>query len=612
MCGIVGFNWQDKKLIISMSKELSHRGPDNQGIYIDKNFSLGHRRLSIVDLSVNGNQPMFNEDGTIVLIFNGEIYNFKKIKEDLQKKGHIFKSDTDSEVIIHCYEEYGENISSFFDGKFAYAVWDLKNKKLIISRDRIGVKPIYYYFDKKKFIFASEIKAILLDNSVKREIDLQCLSDYLTLRFSQGENTIFKGIKKLEPGKYLIYYKNKIKIKDYWTLPEIKEKFNPNIIKLNELIKDSIEKRLMADVPIGVFLSGGLDSSTLVAYMSKLTDKVKTFSIGFNDPTDELKYAKIIAEKFNTEHTEIISSEDILSILPKVVWHLDEPMADPACLPTYILSKQVSNKVKVILSGEGGDEVFGGYSDFNYIKYLKKIQKIPPFIRKNILSNSSLFISNFFKYPNKQILKLSSEVFYSDNLKESYKKLHYSPFEKEDKSNLLPNNNINFSTALDFYIENNDCLENNVFRYYFKEWVPNDILLKADKMGMANALEIRVPYLDTKLVEYSLGLDNKFKQDRFLFRQIVNKILPKSILKRKKQGFTLPISNWFCKKDFLSKIKPHFADLEKRRIFDNSYYNKIINNPSSFKNDHRMWVLLNFELWCKIYLDRISYKKILI
>jgi len=554
---------------------------------------------------------MFNEDGKIAVIFNGEIYNHKILRKNLEEKGHKFSSKCDTEVILHGYEEYGEKISSLLEGMFAFVLLDIKKKKLILSRDRIGQKPLYYYHKNGKLIFASEIKAILLDEEVEREIDYQCLSDYLTLRYSQGGKTIFKEIKKLEPGKYIVYEKYGIKIKSYWSLPKFTNKSKPSVTSLDKLISSAIEKRLMSDVPIGVFLSGGLDSSSIVAYLSKFTENIRTFSIGFNHPTDETKYARIIADKFNTKHTEINSSSNILKDLPKVVWHFDEPMADPASLPTYILSKEVSKNVKVVLAGEGGDEVFGGYQALNYIKHLYSIKKIPGIIRKKIMANVLLASSNFFEYPRKQILKLSSEILKeSDNPKESYKKMCYFPFEKE-KSMIFPDNKkLNFQTNLDLYLNKNRDLKNGAFEYYFKEYLPNDLLMKADKMGMAASLEIRSPYLDIDLVNYSIGLNNRYKQERYLFRKTVGKYLPRIIMKKKKQGFTLPLSKWFSKEEFNSVLSPHFEDLLKRKILEGKELKKIINNPKGFKNDHRLWVLLNFELWNKIYIDSIPHKKI--
>lgn len=611
MCGITGFNWDDKKLVKKMTSSLRHRGPDDFGIYTDRGISLGHRRLSIIDLSKKGKQPMTNENGDIIVVFNGEIYNFKELKDVLEKSGHKFKSNSDTEVIVHGYEEYKEKIIEKLDGMFAFALWDAKKKKLILARDKIGIKSVYYYFDKKKFIFASEIKAILL-HELERNINYQAVSDYLELRHPSGEETILCRIKRILPGEYLVYEKGKIKRNKYWKFPEFEVKNNPDAKKLDKIIESSIKKRLMSDVPVGVFLSGGLDSSTMVAYLSRFSKNIKTFSIGFDDPSDEVKYAEIVAEKFNTEHKEIISSKKILELLPKVIWNMDEPLADPASAPTYLLSREVSKYVKVILAGDGGDEVFGGYQSINSAKYLQYVMSVPWFIRKKIMSPVLKKASTFFNYPKKQMAYLAGEVLEENDKKSAYKKIEYLPFEKDTKRVLFEkniSNKINLNSSLDNYIKNKNLI-NGIYEFYFKEWVPNDLLLKADKMSMAHGLEIRVPYLDTKLVEFSAGLDNKYKQNRYLFRKIASKMLPKVIMNKKKQGFTLPISNWFINKDFYSRIKPHLEDLKNRGIFNDRILGKITANPSGFKNDHRLWVLLNLELWSKIYLDGIDYKKI--
>lgn len=604
MCGIVGFNWEDKKLLRAMIKSLTHRGPDDDGLFSDSKISLGHRRLSIIDLSKKGKQPIFNEEGSICVVFNGEIYNFKELREDLEKKGHKFKSDTDTEVIVHGYEEYGENICSYLDGMFAFAIWDSRNKNLFIARDNIGIKPLYYYFNNGKLIFASEIKAIL-NHKIPREINHTCLTNFLNLRFSPGDKTIFSNIKKLPPGHSLNYNKSGLRIKNYWKFPKLSSKNNPSVKKVDSLINKAVEKRLLADVPVGVFLSGGLDSSTIVAHMSKLTDKIKTFAVGFDKEINETEYARIISNHFETDHKDIILDKEIVSFLPKVVWHLDEPLSDPAALPTYLLCKEVSKNVKVALSGEGGDEVFGGYSSFNYSNYIEKLNKIPYTVRKRfapLLSKASTKAN----YPYKQMLGVTSEILNSKSLRESYEKLFYLPFGKKELEFLRGKSQ---KQVLEKYLKNNQ-LKDAAIHFYFKEWLPNDLLMKVDKMSMANSLEVRVPFLDLKLISYFSGLNHKYKKNRFLFRKSIKEILPKKILKRKKQGFILPIANWFDKKDFLERIEPHISDLISRNIFKKNYINSLIKNSDRYKNDHRLWSLLNFELWNKLYIDKISLGKV--
>jgi asparagine synthase (glutamine-hydrolysing) len=596
-----------------MTNEIRHRGPDDQGFYTDKGISLGHRRLSIIDLSKKGHQPMFNEHRDLVVIFNGEIYNFKSVRLLLEKKGHKFTSNSDTEVLLHGYEEYGEKLPSLLEGMFAFVIWDKKNKILFGARDRFGKKPFYYSIGNDGLIFASEIKALLSHETVSRTIDKQCLSEYLALRYSSGNLTMFKDVKKLLPGNTITWKKSKLKIKPYFSLPTVNSYSKPDSEKLYSLVDAAVEERLMSDVPIGVFLSGGLDSSTLVAFASRHIKNLKTFSIGFNHKTDETSDARKIANHFGTDHTEIISDSDSLANLPKIVWHLDEPLADPANLPLFELSKHVSKKVKVALSGEGGDEVFGGYHPTNYFKKIERINAISPIIRKLLVGPAFKTGSKLFSYPKKQILDLGSEIVSSEDLIASYKKMFYLPFEKDERTTILTEkykSGVNLNSAFDIYISKGGDLRSKTFNYYFKEWLPNDLLMKADKMGMANGLEIRTPYLDADLVNYSIGLPNDFKHERFLFRKMAEKLLPKYVLKKRKQGFTLPISDWFTNKKFKDRVMPHIQDLSNRKIFNESEIDALVANPRKLRTDHKLWTLLNFELWSKIYLDNTPYEKI--
>lgn len=616
MCGIVGFNWEDNKIVKKMAEVISHRGPDDSGAYCERGMSLGHRRLSILDLSQKGHQPMLNEQKNVVVVFNGEIYNYPKLKEELEKKKHKFISQSDTEAIIHGYEEFGEKIFSMLEGMFAIALWDTKKKKLFLARDRIGKKPIYYYYDGKSFIFASEIKAILIHEEVERTIDYQCLCDYLSLRYSPGNRTMFERIKKIPPSSYLILEGTKILIKKHWHFPEFSGKKIPDEKIIDNLIRNSIKKRLMSDVPLGVFLSGGLDSSAITSYMSELTDEVNTFSIGFSDNTDESKYAELVAKKFNTNHKQIFLDSDILKNLPKIAWHFDEPLADPASLPTYTLCHEVSKKVKVALSGEGGDEVFGGYHTFNYIKHLNFLRKTPRFLGRGLLAPSLNLASKAFNYPQKQMLNLASEIICEPkNITRNQEKLFYFPFETSDKKEILTPEIIdhyNIENPITSYLSASNNPWNNVQKYYFEDWLPNDLLMKVDKMSMAHSLEVRTPFLDTDLIKYFSAIDNSYKQDRSIFRRVISKRLPKEIIKRKKQGFTLPLTNWFTKKEFSERLIPHLDDLKKRKLFDEAKLNHILTNPKEFKNDHRIWSLLNLELWNKIYQDNINPAKIIV
>lgn len=606
MCGIAGFNWLDKELIKKMTEVISHRGPDDSGFYSSKNASLGHRRLSIIDLSKKGHQPMMNKDKSLVIVFNGEIWNYKDLRKELQSK-YSFTSNSDTEAIIHGYSEYGEKIFSMLDGMFALCIYDIKANKLLMARDRIGKKPLYYYFKDNHFIFSSEIKSILC-HDISLEINPECLSDYLTLRHSPKNITMFKNIYKLPQGSYSILENGKLTIKNYSLLPQFNNRNKPSVDIADNLISSSIKKRLMSDVPIGVFLSGGLDSSAIVAYMSKFTRNIRTFSIGFDSKVDETKYARIIAKKFNTKHTEIKLDQDILKYLPEVVYHFDEPLADPASLPTYLLCKEVSKHVKVALSGEGGDEVFGGYQSFNYIPEIIQIQRIPYIIRKNIIAPIINLISKYYSYPKKHVFLALAEIMKKKSLQESFKELFYFAFNNSERK-LIFRYALNKDT-FDKLLSESSSLDVAAQKYYFKEWLPNDLLMKADKMSMAHGLEVRTPFLDKELIEYFSGLEYKNKRKRKLFKEVVSKYLPDEILKKKKQGFTLPLFDWFGNKETFDRILPFIERLKNRGIFNKNYIEDLLKEKTKFKNEHKIWVLLNFELWYEIYIEKLNYTKI--
>ena len=614
MCGIAGFTWEDKSLIRKMTRAIQHRGPDDEGFYIDKDISLGHRRLSILDLSEKGHQPMFTEDDNYVIIFNGEIYNYPQLKEQLIKLRYRFSSNSDTEAILHGYQEYGVKVLQHLDGMFTFALWDRRKKELVLARDRLGKKPLYYYKNENGIAFASEIKALLEDTELDRGIDMQSISNFLTLRFSSGNTTIFSAVRKLEPGTAILFSQGRIKRHSYWKLPVLSETQKPSRKEVDSLIADSVKKRLLADVPIGVFLSGGLDSSTIVSYMSRFTDNIQTFSVGFSDGSDESPYAEKVARAYNTNHTSIMLDRDILGILPQVVWHLDEPLADPASLPTYLLCKEVSKKVKVALSGEGGDEVFGGYDSFNKIPALRRIARTPSFLSKGVVSPALSASSAILRYPYKQMSNLAAEIAaHPKDLVENTKRLFYFPFNRADKRNLFVAGvvkKINPATAVDSLINSEKNIENQVIQFYFKEWLPNDLLMKVDKTSMAHGLEVRAPFLDVKLVEYYSKIGLEYKYNRRLFREVVKDLLPKTILRRSKKGFTLPLSSWMQRKEFVQRIKPHIEDLKSRHIIKVTEIDKIMKNTGAFRNDHRLWVLLNLELWYKEYIDGQNPRKI--
>lgn len=563
MCGIIGIvdyeNSIDRDILDKMCKIIAHRGPDDQGIYIDKNIGLGHRRLSIIDLSKAGHQPMCNEDGSIWITYNGEIYNFKELRNDLEKKGHRFKSDTDTEVIIHAYEEYSEDCLKLFNGMFAFGIWDSNKKQLFLARDRIGQKPLVYYVKNNLFIFGSEIKSLVLHPGFKKKINFDAISHYLTFQYIPHPLTVFEDCFKLSPGHYLIYRNNEINIKEYWDLnyeavnkPE--DYFEKEIIKH---LDRSTKVRLMSDVPLGAFLSGGIDSSAVVAFMSKYIDRVKTFSIGFDyEEYDETKYARIVAEKFNTEHHEFIVKADMSKILPKLAWVYDEPFGDKSALPTFFVSKLAKKYVTVVLSGDAGDENFAGYNRYDIIK----------------------------------------EKSYE------YKPFHFLP---EEKNKLF---NVNFRSRVDsreilmrYYNKFNDKL-NKLTYSDIKLYLPDCLMNKIDIASMVNSLEVRSPFLDFKFMEFAAKIPPNIKlkncKKKYILKRALRKYLPKKILYREKMGFGIPLEPWFGK-----DLKSYISDvLMNKESFSNRYFNinhvkKIIDNNVSFK----LWNLLMLEKWFELF-----------
>jgi len=611
MCGICGVlnkekGGVDQKLVKEMNEEIEHRGPDQHGYYFDDNIGLGHRRLSIIDLSERGRQPMKNEQGDVWITLNGEVYNYKEIKEELEKK-HRFYSNTDTETIIHAYEEYGDDFIRHIQGMFAFALWDSKNKKLILARDRIGKKPLYYYEDNKRIMFSSEIKSIVRDKSIKKEMDYQALSNFLGMKYVPAPRTMFKNIKKLPPASMLIHHEGRTAIKEYWELPLTKEKIRGDKKEIKKLVKEAIRKRLMSDVPLGVFLSGGIDSSITVGLLKDMVEKpIKTFSVGFNHPTDETKYARIIAEKFGTDHHEMIIEADMIKNLPKIVWHLDEPLADPATLPTYLMSKETKKYVTVVLSGEGGDETFCGYKRYNQMLSLLKNRKyIPAGISK--VSKAITSVTPHFK--NKKYLEFLEEAtpIIKDDVK-LYCRLHHWILQeeknrilKEEIKQKIPNLNEEEGIVRRYFTNNLEMVD-KMTNFDFKIWLPDDIMMKVDKTSMAHALEVRTPFLDTELVTYGLKLENESRLGKNILKEAVADILPKEILNRKKHGFNVPIYDWFST-DLKSKTSEMIEYLERERIFNKTYMNKVLEKCKRYRYDTQLWAIYNFGLWHQMFIN---------
>lgn len=592
MCGISGFNFENKVLIEKMNKKLQHRGPDDEGIYLNDNISLGHRRLSIIDLSDKGKQPIFNEDKSLCIVFNGEIYNFQELRKDLEKRGHKFYSKTDSEVILHLYEEHKEKCLKFLNGIFAFAIWDNKEKELFLARDRIGVKPLYYYWNNKTLIFSSEIKAIL-EHNIKKQVNLEALNHYFRLMYVPFPLTMFDKIYKLPQAHYLKFKNRKINIKKYWDIKDFKNINSKTEIieKIRELMKKSVKGQLISDRPVGIFLSGGIDSTSVLGISREiLSDKIKTFTVGFkiNDPDNKFNQDFLLARQtskfYNTDHHELlIDSKDVLNNLEKVIYHLDEPIAEATQVATFLLSKLAKKKVAVVLGGDGGDELFGGYKRYYYSYVLSKywLTKVFPFLKS---------------------------------------KLHTRfMFQKEDEISKILNPSTNKKITSKFF-------KNNYFKVYksddfekvfmltdLKTWLTDESLMRTDKMTMAFGLEQRVPVLDHHLTELAAKIPTKYKmknkeQGKDIFIEAMKEYLPKHILESaKKKVWLMPISEWLRTdlRDFAqSVLNPDYCYKTKEYFNFKEIENMFINHVNKKKyNLNLIWALISFQIWYKKYLD---------
>ncbi len=623
MCGICGvYNFRNRKpvdqdLIKRMAEALKHRGPDDEGIYINAkcNIGLGVRRLKVIDLET-GHQPIHNEDESIWIVFNGEIYNFRNLRGELEKKEHRFYTKSDTETIVHLYEEYGEDCVHKLNGMFAFAIWDSREERLFLARDRIGIKPLFYVEHKGSLIFASEIKSILENREISKEVDVQSLYSMMKLQYIPAPKTIFKRIKKLLPGHILICQKGGISIERSWDLDLIRKGESEAFYleELPKLLEESVKLRLISDVPLGAFLSGGIDSSIIVSLMSKFSKRpVKTYSVGFEaeDSFNELKYARLASQHFRTDHHELImKSKDIEELLPKIVYHLDDPITDPAVIPTYLVSRLARKEVTVVLTGEGGDELFAGYRRYSLDRLAIYYSKLPSIIRKKMIPIlvSRLFPKGRFlqgieainqppnvrrhlnwvsKFSDETLEKLYTEQMEDSIRKEELERIFGPYFEPQEERDFL---------SRTLYCD-------------IKTWLPDDLLVKVDRMSMATSLEARVPYLDHRMVELCISMPIHFKlrgfTSKYILRKAFSELIPKEILRRKKQGFTVPLALWFRKelKDFTQEILSQNS-VAKRGYFNYNYIKHILKEHLEGKRDYsrEIWSLLIFELWVQTFI----------
>lgn len=602
MCGFVGFvdKTKDKdKTIKKMADLIKHRGPDSDGYYTDADIALGFRRLSIIDLE-GGTQPIYNEEKDKLIFFNGEIYNYKYLKADLIEKGHKFSTNTDTEVILHGYEEYKEDFLLMLRGMFAFVIYDLKTKELFGARDFYGIKPLYYATMKDSFMFGSEIKSFLAHPKFKKELNRDMLEQYLTFQYSVGTDTFFKNVFKLIPGHYFKYKNGKLNIKRYY---EIKfEQNNKRTLEewekgIREVIDDSIEAHKVSDVEVGSFLSSGVDSS-LIATLSNVD---KTFTVGYsNKKYSEIDYAKDLSKKINvTNVSKEITKEEYFEKFPMIEYYFDEPLADPSAVALYFVANIASQHVKVALSGEGSDEIFGGYNIYHEPYSVSWYYKIPYFIRRFIgICVYPLRHHRGFNFLYRRSRKLEDRYIGNAFMFEPVevkKILSYKTGKKTYKDFTKP-----------FYDKCKNYDDVTKMQYIdFNFWLIGDILLKADKMSMANSLEVRVPYLDRILIDYARGLPTKYKikdgQTKYAFRRVANEVLESKFADKKKLGFPVPIREWIKEDDVYDKIKDAFS--RSSSFFKVDEITKLLDEHKEGKKDNsrKIWTIYSFLVWYDEY-----------
>ena len=629
MCGIAGFadtrippGWRatndnvrrDDAMLGAMCAAIRHRGPDDEGRRIMPGVALGMRRLSIIDLAT-GQQPIHNEDSTIWVVFNGEIYNYAELRADLTARGHRFYTHSDTETIVHAYEEWGEDAFSRLRGMFGIALWDARDGSLLLARDRVGIKPLHYAIAGERLYFGSEIKSILATGAVARAIDFEALDHYISFLYTPRDASIFAGVRKLPPGHVLRWHGGTARITRYWELPAQE---NPPrseeeaVENLRGVLRDAVRSHLMSEVPLGAFLSGGIDSSVVVGLMSEASSRpVRTFSIGFDDPRyDELEHARVVARHFGTDHHEFVVKPDALAIIDDLIAHFDEPFGDSSAIPTWYVSEMARRHVTVVLSGDGGDELFGGYERYSAHPRIAAFDRWAPPASRTVASLVWPLLPH--GVTGKNFLRRAAR----DERGRYLDQIGY--FQPDEKQALVSEDvrraigDSDAEVRLGRHFTRFDRLPWNaqMMHFDFETYLPEDILTKVDRMSMAHSIESRVPLLDNHVVDFAAGIPAGLKikngRKKHILKEAASKLLPLEILNRRKQGFAVPVGGWFR-----SDLREFFSDVllsrpaRERGYFNDRFVNRMIQEHVSSRRDHtlRLWALVVFELWHRQYLD---------
>jgi asparagine synthase (glutamine-hydrolysing) len=616
MCGItgaVGSLFPDAETADRMCRVIRHRGPDDQGVYREAPAFLGMRRLSIIDLE-GGHQPIANEDGSVLLVFNGEIYNFKELRSELQARGHRFSTSSDSECIVHAYEEYGESCFERLRGMFGLALWDVPRQRLVLARDRLGKKPLYYREVPGGLAFASELKSLLELPGAAREIDRAALRDFLVLGYVPTARCIFQGIAKLPPAHYLVFESGNLRVRRYWQLGFEPKWSDPEPVlaeRLEALLDDAVEARLVSDVPFGAFLSGGIDSSLVVALMARhLSKPVRTFTIGFHErESDEVADARRVARHVGTDHVDLVAEPDAVGLLHELVWYLDEPFGDSSAIPTFLVSRLAREHVKMVLSGDGGDELFAGYERYGRFQVVDRLARVgAPLVASSLNAAAALipgrggrrvrwlarrvgmpfpdsYLSGVALTDRELLEQMLREPLNGAGLYASVEGLFRRP---------------GIGTGLD-----------RVMAGDIDSYLPDDILVKVDRMTMANSLEARAPLLDHPLVEFAarlpLNLKRRGGRGKYLLRRVAARMLPAEVLAKRKQGFAIPLAAWL-KRELRPLAEDVFASraFRERGVFDPGAVERCLAAHVKGTADHgeHLWLVLVFEMWARRFADR--------